>query len=127
MSDRSVAPDTEGFFGRATRTLSNNIESALMYVPPMLLLIALERTSLATEVIAAVYIGRPLRLRNRLLVQAIVNPVIVLANGDGLLRLVGFVRGSGYGRLTAAKSSSCVKGAETSTSCLSDGLALDMI
>lgn len=57
MSDRSVAPDMEGFFGRATRTLSNNIESGLMYVPPMLLLIALGHTNLATEVIAAVYIA----------------------------------------------------------------------
>jgi uncharacterized MAPEG superfamily protein len=39
MSDRSVPPDMSGFFGRATRTLSNNIESALMYVPSTLLVI----------------------------------------------------------------------------------------
>lgn len=57
MSDRSVAPDMEGFFGRASRTLSNNIESALMYVPPVLILIILGRTSIATQAVAAVYIG----------------------------------------------------------------------
>jgi uncharacterized MAPEG superfamily protein len=57
MSDRSVAPDMEGFFGRASRTLSNNIESALMYVPPMLILIILGRTSFVTQVVAAVYVG----------------------------------------------------------------------
>jgi hypothetical protein len=34
MSDRSVSPPSQGFFGRATRTLANNIESALMWVPP---------------------------------------------------------------------------------------------
>ena len=55
MSDRSVAPDMEGFFGRATRTLSNNIESALMYIPPVLILIILGRTSFVTQVAAAVY------------------------------------------------------------------------
>lgn len=57
MSDRSVAPDMEGFFGRASRTLSNNIESALMYIPPVLILIILGRTSSATQAVAAVYIG----------------------------------------------------------------------
>jgi hypothetical protein len=41
MSDRSVAPDMSGFFGRATRTLSNNMESALMYIPPALLVVTL--------------------------------------------------------------------------------------
>ena len=35
LSDRSVPPPLQGFFGRATRTLANNIESALMWVPPM--------------------------------------------------------------------------------------------
>jgi len=57
MSDRSVAPDMEGFFGRASRTLSNNIESALMYIPPVLILIILGRTSPVTQVMAAVYVG----------------------------------------------------------------------
>ena len=56
MSDRSTAPGMEGFFGRASRTLSNNIESALMYVPPMLLLLLLGRTSPATHTVASVYI-----------------------------------------------------------------------
>ena len=57
MSDRSVAPSMEGFFGRASRTLANNIESALMYIPPVLILIILGRTSFTTQVVAAVYIG----------------------------------------------------------------------
>jgi len=41
LSDRSDAPEMSGFFGRATRTLSNNMESALMYIPPTLLVIVL--------------------------------------------------------------------------------------
>ncbi len=57
MSDRSVAPAMQGFFGRATRTLSNNIESALMYAPAVLVLIFLERTNAATALAAAIYIG----------------------------------------------------------------------
>lgn len=35
MSDRSVSPPLRGFFGRAMRTLANNIEFALMWVPPV--------------------------------------------------------------------------------------------
>jgi uncharacterized MAPEG superfamily protein len=57
MSDRSVAPDTSGFFGRATRTLANNIESALMYVPPTLLVIAQNKNSELTSYAACVYIA----------------------------------------------------------------------
>lgn len=56
MSDRSIAPGMEGFFGRASRTLSNNIESALMYAPPMLLLLLLGRTGPATHAVALIYI-----------------------------------------------------------------------
>ncbi len=58
MSDRSVAPAVQGFFGRATRTLSNNIESALMYAPAVLVLILLERTTALTALAAMAYIGR---------------------------------------------------------------------
>jgi uncharacterized MAPEG superfamily protein len=57
MSDRSVAPNLDGFFGRATRTLSNNIESALMYVPPVLVLIVVGHTSALSHLTAAVYIA----------------------------------------------------------------------
>src|ERR1700730_8877035 len=38
MSDRSVSPSLQGFFGRATRTLANNIEAALMWVPPVVVI-----------------------------------------------------------------------------------------
>ena len=57
MSDRSVTPAVQGVSGRATRTLSNNIKSALMYTPAVLVLIFLERTNAATALAAAIYIG----------------------------------------------------------------------
>lgn len=57
MSDRSVAPNMEGFFGRASRTLSNNLESALMYIPPVLILLILGWTNATTHAMAAVYIA----------------------------------------------------------------------
>ncbi|HUO54567.1 MAG TPA: MAPEG family protein [Rhodoblastus sp.] len=57
MSDPSVAPDLKDFFGRATRTLANNIESAAMFAPPMLLALALGRTSKATALAALVYVA----------------------------------------------------------------------
>jgi uncharacterized MAPEG superfamily protein len=57
MSDRAVAPNMEGFFGRASRTLSNNMESALMYIPPVLVLVILGRTNATTHAVAAVYMA----------------------------------------------------------------------
>lgn len=57
MSDRSVPPALEGFFGRATRTLSNNIESALMWVPPAIVIVVLHRESSATQMVAGSYIA----------------------------------------------------------------------
>src|SRR5215475_15822286 len=56
MSDRSAPPPLQGFFGRATRTLSNNIESALMWVPPMVVILLLHRTSWLSHLFAATYI-----------------------------------------------------------------------
>ena len=44
VSDRSVPPPLQGFFGRATRTLANNIESAL------------HRTTWLSHLLAATYI-----------------------------------------------------------------------
>ena len=57
MSDRSVSPPLQGLFGRATRTLANNIESALMWVPPMVVILMLHRTNWITQLSAEVYIG----------------------------------------------------------------------
>ncbi len=57
MSDRSVAPEMDGFYGRASRTLANNIESALMYIPPVLVLIVFGGTNRATQIIAVVYVA----------------------------------------------------------------------
>jgi uncharacterized MAPEG superfamily protein len=57
MSDRSVSPTLEGFFGRATRTLANNIESALMWAPPVVVILLLHRTTWASQLSAETYIG----------------------------------------------------------------------
>jgi uncharacterized MAPEG superfamily protein len=56
MSDRSVAAPLRGFFGRATRTVANNIESALMWVPPMVVILILNRTTWLSQLFAAAYI-----------------------------------------------------------------------
>ena len=57
VSDRSASPSLEGFFGRATRTLANNIESALMWVPPVVVILLLHRTTWASQLSAEIYIG----------------------------------------------------------------------
>jgi uncharacterized MAPEG superfamily protein len=57
VGDRSVPPPQEGFFGRATRTLANNVESALMWVPPMLVILVLHRTTWISQLAAETYIG----------------------------------------------------------------------
>lgn len=57
VSDRSVPPTMEGFYGRATRTLSNNVESAAMLAPPALLLIALGFSNAATHLSALIYVA----------------------------------------------------------------------
>ena len=59
MSDRSgsVSPPLQGFFGRATRTLANNIESALMWVPPVVVILMLHRTTWVSQLSAEAYIG----------------------------------------------------------------------
>ena len=56
LSDRSVAPEMSGFYGRAARTLSNNMESALMYIPPTLLVIVLGKAGGTSYYCAYVYI-----------------------------------------------------------------------
>ena|SRR5215468_10537114 len=56
MSDRSVLPPMQGFFGRATRTLANNIESALMWVPPVVVILIQHRTTWLSHLFAATYI-----------------------------------------------------------------------
>jgi uncharacterized MAPEG superfamily protein len=57
MSDRSVSPSLQGFFGRATRTLANNIEAALMWVPPVVIILLLHRTTWISQLSAEAYIG----------------------------------------------------------------------
>ena len=57
MSDRSVSPMLEGFFGRATRTLANNMEFALMWAPPVVVILMLHRMTWASQLSAETYIG----------------------------------------------------------------------
>lgn len=57
VSDRSVSAPQEGFFGRATRTLGNNIESALMWVPSVVVILFLHHNSWASQLSAVTYIG----------------------------------------------------------------------
>jgi len=57
VSDRSVSPPMEGFFGRATRTLANNIDSALIWAPPVRVLLLLHRTTLPSQLSAETYIA----------------------------------------------------------------------
>jgi len=57
ISDRSVPPSLAGFFGRATRTLANNIESALMWMPPAMLILVSHHTSSISQLAAETYIG----------------------------------------------------------------------
>jgi len=56
VGDRSVPPPMQGFFGRATRTLANNIESAVMWVPPVIVILILHRTTWLSQSSAATYI-----------------------------------------------------------------------
>ena len=57
MSDRSTPPEMTGFYGRATRTLANNVESALMYAPPTLIAIILGKAGALSHSAAVVYIA----------------------------------------------------------------------
>lgn len=57
VSDRSVPPSLAGFFGRATRTLANNIESALMWAPSVIVILLLNRTTWASQLSAVTYIA----------------------------------------------------------------------
>jgi uncharacterized MAPEG superfamily protein len=57
ISDRSAPPSLVGFFGRATRTLTNNIESALMWVPPVVVILMLHHTSWISQLAAQTYVG----------------------------------------------------------------------
>jgi uncharacterized MAPEG superfamily protein len=55
MSDRSGRPSENGFAGRAARTLQNNLESAVMFIPVTMGVILLHKTSPLTANAALVY------------------------------------------------------------------------
>jgi uncharacterized MAPEG superfamily protein len=57
LSDRSVPPSLAGFFGRATRTLANNIESGLMWVPPVVVILLMHQAGWLSQLNAQIYIG----------------------------------------------------------------------
>ena len=56
-SDRSVSPPLQDFYGRATRTLGNNMESALMWVPTVVVILVLHRTTWISQLSAGAYIA----------------------------------------------------------------------
>jgi uncharacterized MAPEG superfamily protein len=56
VGDRSVSPPLDGFFGRATRTLANNIESAVMWVPPVVVILMQHRTTWLSQAFATAYV-----------------------------------------------------------------------
>ena len=57
VGDRTVPASQEGFFGRATRTLANNVESALMWVPSVIVILILQRTSWLSQLTAEAYVA----------------------------------------------------------------------
>ena len=54
-SDRSQPISDDGFTGRSTRALRNNLESAAMYVPIALVALALHRSSVIVTWVPVVY------------------------------------------------------------------------
>lgn len=56
LSDRSQPLSDDGFSGRASRTLRNNMESGLMYVPVAAALILLHGQNDASALVAITYV-----------------------------------------------------------------------
>ena len=86
MSDRSVSPPLQGFFGRATRTLANSIESALMWVPPVVVILMLHRTNWISQLSAEAYIGARVVVAAFVLARNPSRTVVGLACRHGVLR-----------------------------------------
>jgi uncharacterized MAPEG superfamily protein len=55
MSSRSEPAPTDGFSGRAARTLQNNLESCAMYAPVAIAIVILQRESTITYYAALIY------------------------------------------------------------------------
>jgi len=55
LSSRAEPPPSDGFAGRATRTLQNNLESCAMYAPVALAIVALHKETHLTTLAALVY------------------------------------------------------------------------
>ncbi|RTM15366.1 MAG: hypothetical protein EKK33_02025 [Bradyrhizobiaceae bacterium] len=56
LSSRSESPGTDGFTGRATRTLQNNLESCAMYAPVALAVVVLHKQSTLSFYAALFYV-----------------------------------------------------------------------
>lgn len=55
LSSRAEPPPSDGFSGRATRTLQNNLESCAMYAPVALTIVVLHKETHLTTLAALVY------------------------------------------------------------------------
>lgn len=55
LSSRAEPPPSDGFAGRATRTLQNNLESCAMYAPVALVIVVLHKETTLTYLAALVY------------------------------------------------------------------------
>lgn len=55
LSSRSEPPGADGFTGRATRTLQNNLESCAMYAPVALAIVVLHKQSTLSFYAALIY------------------------------------------------------------------------
>ena len=55
LSSRAEPPPSDGFAGRATRTLQNNLESCAMYAPVALVIVFLHKETHLTYLAALVY------------------------------------------------------------------------
>jgi uncharacterized MAPEG superfamily protein len=82
-SDRSQPIADDGFTGRSTRALRNNLESAAMYVPVALVVLFLHPASAIATWASHLY-GRPCDLHTRLLAEDQPGPLPVLADRDDL-------------------------------------------
>ena len=56
LSSRSEPPASDGFAGRAARTLQNNLESCVMYAPVALAIVVLHKQSTLSYWVALIYI-----------------------------------------------------------------------
>jgi uncharacterized MAPEG superfamily protein len=57
LSSRSEPPASDGFAGRAARTVQNNLESCAMYAPVALAIVVLQKQSALSHWAALIYVA----------------------------------------------------------------------